>query len=79
MNCYVILIFLALDLLPLAPWIKWFAEAFERQFEVMGLTCRWFSSLLEFRTQGVKTVSLVPRVKYGVPQGSVASPVLCVM
>ena len=51
----------------------------ERKFGVTGLAYRWFCSYLESRSQRVKidnTFSDVMELKYGVPQGSCAGPVL---
>ena len=54
----------------------------ERQFGVAGLAHRWFCSYLESRSQRVKidnTLSGIMELKYGVPQGSYAGPVLYTM
>ena len=57
-------------------------KVLERQFGVTGLAHRWFCSYLESRSQRVKidnTFSDIMELKYGVPQGSCAGPVLYTM
>eukprot|EP00112_Aurelia_sp_Birch-Aquarium-sp1_P010318 Seg2209.5 transcript_id=Seg2209.5/GoldUCD/mRNA.D3Y31 product="putative RNA-directed DNA polymerase from transposon X-element" pseudo=true protein_id=Seg2209.5/GoldUCD/D3Y31 len=54
-------------------------KVLERQFGLTGLAHRWFGSYLESRSQRVKvdnTFSGRVELKYGVPQGSSAGPVL---
>ena len=54
----------------------------EKQFGVTGLAHRWFCAYLESRSQRVKidnTFSDIMELKYGVPQGSCAGPVLYTM
>ena len=57
-------------------------KVLERQFGVTGLAHRWFRSFLESRSKRVKidnTFSDIMELKYGVPQGSCAGPVLYTM
>ena len=54
-------------------------KALERQFGVTGLAHKWFGSYLESGSQRFKidnTFSDIMELKYGVPQGSCAGPVL---
>ena len=54
----------------------------ERQFGVTGLAHRWFCSYLESRSQRVdidNTFSDIMELKYRVPQGPCAGPVLYTM
>ena len=57
-------------------------KVLEKQFGVTGLAHRWFCAYLESRSQRVKidnTFSDIMELKYGVPQGSCAGPVLYTM
>ena len=57
-------------------------KVLERQFGVTGLVDRWFCSYFESRSQRVtidNTFSDIMELKYGVPQGSCAGPVLYTM